>query len=124
MTRHDVAALACPALAGIRTAYCSAESAEARAAALVEIAGAASALARTISRYRHVDPRSVLGLVSRPEDVAPVFGRGRWLPTMTFHVPASSPVQPVRRNRTAARVRVTVVQPALFQTTTAVGGAR
>jgi hypothetical protein len=99
MSRHDVASLAYPALAGIRAAYCSTGTDADRVAALVEIAGAAAAAARTIYRYRHLDRATLAELVSRPIDVAAVLGRGQWLPTMTF-VPT-----PVRQRATATARR-------------------
>jgi hypothetical protein len=94
-----------------------------RAAALVEIAGAAAVLARTIYKYRHVDPMSLDVLVSRRVDVGAVLGRGQWLPTMVWHVP--EPSKDARR--VAVRVRgkrrrSTTVQPPLFASVA--GGAR
>jgi hypothetical protein len=55
-------------------------------AALVEIAAAASALARTIVKLRHLDPDLIAPHVKDPTDLRAVLGRGRWLPTMTRHV--------------------------------------
>lgn len=128
--KHGVARLASPALSAIRELYCEGGSDVQRAAALVEIAGAAATLARTIYRYRHVDPVTVAGLVSRRCDVAPVLGRGRWLPTMTYHVPEPPAPAPKRSSMQRPRVTVRVVQPALFPAVparpvaTIVGGAR
>lgn len=114
--KHEVARAASPALSAIRELYCEGGSDVQRAAALVEIAGAAATLARTIYRYRHVDPVALADLVSRRSDVGPVLGRGRWLPTMTYHVP--QPPTPRKRRRpaaTAARPRpAQAVQPVLF----------
>lgn len=53
-----------------------------RLAVLVEVAGTAAALARTLARVRHVDPAALLPYTTRPVDVYAVLGRGRWLPTM------------------------------------------
>jgi hypothetical protein len=122
--RRAAAQLAAPGIEAIREAYCLGGSDAQRVAALIEIAGAAAALARTVVRLRHVDRVELFELVSRRGDVLPVLGRGQWLPTMTFHVPA--PTQ--RRNRRRSNGSVpagrvpAVVQPELFPT--AVGGAR
>lgn len=128
MSRHDVVSLACPALAGIRAAYCSTGTDADRVAALVEIAGAAAAAARTIYRYRHLDRTTLAELVSRPIDVAAVLGRGQWLPTMTFHVAAPPNRKSFRRNGNLRQDMTRVVQPSLFPVTSpfalAVGGAR
>jgi hypothetical protein len=58
-----------------------------RVAALVEIAAAAAALARTVTKLRHVDPALIVPHVRNEVDVYAVLGRGQWLPTMTRHVP-------------------------------------
>lgn len=97
MSRHDVVSLACPGLAEVRAAYCSSASDADRVAALVEIAGAAAALARTICRYRHLDPVQLAELVSRPIDVPAALGRGTWLPTMVFRIPARPARKSLRR---------------------------
>jgi hypothetical protein len=128
MSRHDVASLACPALAGIRAAYCSTGTDAVRVAALVEIAGAAAAAARTIYRYRHLDRATLAELVSRPIDVAAVLGRGQWLPTMTFVPTPPKPRKVARRNAGSDRDSAGAVQSALFPVVPAfamhTGGAR
>lgn len=96
--KRAVAQLASPGIAAIREAYCEGGSDTQRVAALIEIAGAAAALARTVARTRHVDRVELFELVTRRADVLPVLGKGQWLPTMTFHVPA-----PARRRGRAAR---------------------
>ncbi|MFC3385663.1 hypothetical protein [Couchioplanes azureus] len=58
-----------------------------RVAALVEIAAAAAALARTVVRLRRLDPDLIAPHVRDATDLRAVLGRGRWLPTMTRHVP-------------------------------------
>jgi len=63
-----------------------------RVAALVEISAAAAALARTIVKLRHLDLEQVAPHVTDRADLRAVLGRGRWLPTMTRHVPAPSVV--------------------------------
>jgi hypothetical protein len=116
VTRRQAAAqLAAPGIDAIRDAYLCGGSDAQRVAALIEIAGAAAALARTVARYRHVDRAELFELVSQRSDVLPVLGRGQWLPTMTHHVPAP----PKRRKRSRAngsapRPVAQVVQPALF----------
>ncbi|MEV0843318.1 hypothetical protein AB0I55_27710 [Actinocatenispora sera] len=116
MTRRQAAAqLAAPGIDAIRDAYLCGGSDAQRVAALIEIAGAAAALARTVARYRHVDRAELFELVSRRSDVLPVLGRGQWLPTMTHHIPA--PPRQRKRSRTngsTARPVTQVVQPALF----------
>ncbi|BCJ26880.1 hypothetical protein [Actinocatenispora sera] len=114
MSRHDVASLACPALAGVRAAYCSTGTDADRVAALVEIAGAAAAAARTIYRYRHLDRTTLAELVSRPIDVAAVLGRGQWLPTMTFVPAPPKQRKPARRNAGTDRDSARAVQSSLF----------
>ena len=96
--KHAVAQLASPAIKAVREAYCLGGSDTQRVAALVEIAGAAAALARTVARLRYVDRVELFELVTRRSDVLPVLGRGQWLPTMTFHVPP-----PARRRGRAPR---------------------
>ncbi|GAA4199652.1 hypothetical protein GCM10022220_02770 [Actinocatenispora rupis] len=122
MTKRRAAAqLAAPGIEAIRSVYCVGGSDAQRVAALIEIAGAAAALARTVVRMRHVDRVELFELVSRRGDVLPVLGRGQWLPTMTFHVPVPARGRNRRRsNGSAPVVRVpAVVQPELFP----VGGA-
>jgi hypothetical protein len=123
VTRKQAAAqLASPGIAAIRELYRAGGSDTQRVAALIEIAGAASALARTITRYRHVERTELYELVSRRADVNPVLGRGQWLPTMTFHVPEAARIPRRRRGPRPIlprpAVRAASVQPSLF------GGAR
>jgi hypothetical protein len=119
--RQAAAQLAAPGIDAIRDAYLTGGSDAQRVAALIEIAGAAAALARTLTRYRHVDRVELFELVSRRSDVLPVLGRGQWLPTMTYHVPAPGKRRNRRRgNGSAARPVPAVVQPELFAS--AVGG--
>lgn len=131
MSRHDVVSLACPGLAEVRAAYCSSASDVDRVAALVEIAGAAAALARTICRYRHLDPVQLAELVSRPIDVPAALGRGTWLPTMVFRIPAKPARKPLRRKDsndvTNGRDSTRAVQSTLFPVVPAfanAGGSR
>lgn len=51
-----------------------------------------AALARTIVKLRHLDLEQVAPHVTDRADLRAVLGRGRWLPTMTRHVPAPSVV--------------------------------
>jgi hypothetical protein len=92
--RRTVAALAASGIGAARTVYTTVPADSVRVAALVEIAAAAAALARTVVRLRHLDPDLIAPLVSDRADLRAVLGRGRWLPTMTRHVPApaSGPV--------------------------------
>jgi len=83
-----VAALSAPAISATRDAYRSVPSDLVRVAALVEISGAAAALARTIVKLHHLDPDLIAPHVKDTTDLYAVLGRGRWLPTMTRHVPA------------------------------------
>jgi hypothetical protein len=107
--------LAAPGVGAARDVFLADVSDVQRAAALVEIAGAAAVLARTIYKYRHVDPMILDELVSRRVDVGAVLGRGRWLPTMVWHV-----TEPPKQTRRAAarlrgkRRRPVTVQPPLF----------
>ena len=114
--RREVSALASSAVAAIRAVYCADVPDRLRVAALVEIAGAAASLARTVCRYRHVDPAAVAVLVSQGADVAPVLGRGRWLRSMTWHIaePAVAPSKRPATQTKRARVSVQVIQPELF----------
>ena len=73
--RHEVVQLAAPGVGAVRDVSLADLSDVQRAAALVEIAGAAAVLARTIYKYRHIDPVSLDGLVSRRVDVGAVLGR-------------------------------------------------
>ena len=130
--RRTVAALAGPGIRAAREVYTTVPADAVRVAALVEIAAAAAALARTVVKLRHLDPDLIAPHVADPVDLRAVLGRGRWLPTMTRHVraPSSGPVElgtllpavvPLRPSRRGRRVvRRVVDQPALF----AAGGER
>jgi hypothetical protein len=85
--RRTVAALAGPGIAAARQVYRTVPSDAVRVAALVEISAAAAALARTVVKLRHLDPDLIAPHVVDPVDLRAVLGRGRWLPTMTRHVP-------------------------------------
>jgi hypothetical protein len=117
--------LAAPGVGAVREVFLLDMPDVQRAAALVEIAGAAAVLARTIYKYRHVDPAVLDGLVSQRVDVGAVLGRGRWLPTMVWHIPEPPPVtRPARRRVRGRGRRAATVQPALFATTARGGGGR
>src|SRR5689334_19885534 len=92
--RRTVAALAAIGVNAARDLYRTVPSDTVRVAALVEISAAAAALARTVVKLRHLDPDLIAPHVSDRTDLRAVLGRGRWLPTMTRHVPAppSGPV--------------------------------
>jgi hypothetical protein len=92
--RRTVATLAGPGISAARQVYTTVPSDAIRVAALVEISAAAACLARTVVRLRRLDPDLVAPHVADPVDLRAVLGRGRWLPTMTRHVPAprSGPV--------------------------------
>lgn len=87
--------LAAAAINDVRNVHLSQAPDLARIAALAEIAGAAATLARSIAKRHHIDPDAVVPQVRDAVDVYAVLGRGRWLPTMTRHVPApvSGPVR-------------------------------
>lgn len=95
-----VSSLAAPAILASRSLFMAGFSDELRIATLVEVAGAAAAMARQIALAGHVDLRSVMLQVTTPMDARAVLGRGAWLPTMVRPVPA-----PVRA---AGEVRPTV----------------
>jgi hypothetical protein len=114
--RELVGLLAGPAVLAARDVYVRSSSDVLRVAALVEISAAAAALARTVTKLRHVDPGLVVPHVRDAVDVYAVLGRGRWLPSMTRHVPLPpsgpipaglllpavlEPAQIVRRRRAA-----------------------
>jgi hypothetical protein len=115
--RHTVAALAGPGIAAARQVYRTVPSDAVRVAALAEISAAAAALARTVVKLRHLDPDLIAPHVADPVDLRAVLGRGRWLPTMTRHVPepdagpvdlatllpAVLPARPVRRRAVRRR---------------------
>lgn len=92
--RRTVMRLAGPGIRAARGVYTTVPADAVRVAALVEIAAAAAALARTVVKLRHLDPDLIAPHVADRADLRAVLGRGRWLPTMTRHVPApeSGPV--------------------------------
>ena len=96
--RRTAQVLAAPGIDAARQVYLTVPSDALRVAALVEIAAAAAALARTVVRLRHLDPDLITVHVTDPVDLRAVLGRGRWLPTMTRHVPAppSGPIDSAR----------------------------
>jgi len=100
--RRTVAVLAGPGIAAARQVYTTVPGDTLRVAALVEISAAAAALARTIVKLRRLDPDLIAPHVSDRTDMRAVLGRGRWLPTMTRHVPASA-TGPVALPATAPR---------------------
>ena len=108
--RRTVMRLAGSGIRAVREVYTTVPSDAVRVAVLVEISAAAAALARTVVKLRHLDPDLIAPHVSDRVDLRAVLGRGRWLPTMTRHVPApqsgpvdlaelmpARPVRPVRR---------------------------
>ncbi|MFE9691556.1 hypothetical protein [Micromonospora sp. NPDC005806] len=105
--RRTVMRLAGPGIRAAREVYTTIPADAVRVAALVEISAAAAALARTVVKLRHLDPDLIAPHVSDRVDLRAVLGRGRWLPTMTRHVPAPQtgpvdlaalvPARPVRR---------------------------
>jgi hypothetical protein len=130
--RRTVAALAAPGIIAARRVYRTVPADAIRVAALIEISAAAAALARTVAKLRHLDPDLIAPHVVDPVDLRAVLGRGRWLPTMTRHVPApdsgpvdlatllpavlpAGPGSTVRR-RTARRRTAAPGQPPLFPT--------
>jgi hypothetical protein len=92
--RRTVKALAGPGILAARNVYLTVPADAIRVAALVEISAAAASLARTVVKLRRLDPDLIAPHVSDRVDLRAVLGRGRWLPTMTRHVPAppSGPV--------------------------------
>jgi hypothetical protein len=84
--RRTVAAVADAGIRAAREVYTEVPSDVIRVAALVEIAGAAAALARTIVKLRHLDPDLIAPHVADRTDLRAVLGRGTWLPTITRHV--------------------------------------
>ncbi|MCW3815708.1 hypothetical protein ONA91_14725 [Micromonospora sp. DR5-3] len=105
--RRTVMRLAGPGIRAAREVYTTIPADAVRVAALVEISAAAAALARTVVKLRHLDPDLIAPHVGDRVDLRAVLGRGRWLPTMTRHVPAPQtgpvdlaalvPARPVRR---------------------------
>ncbi|MEU0080412.1 hypothetical protein ABZY58_21125 [Micromonospora tulbaghiae] len=129
--RRTVMRLAASGIGAAREVYTTVPSDAVRVAALVEISAAAAALARTVVKLRRLDPDLIAPHVSDRVDLRAVLGRGRWLPTMTRHVPApeSGPVDlaalgpsrmPVRR-RVVRRRPGSPGQGSLFAATATVG---
>ena len=116
--RREIAVLAAPGINAAREVYTGADCDVVRVAALVEIAAAASALARTVVKFRHLDPDLIAPYVADRADLRAVLGRGQWLPTMTRHVPeppADACTPEAARRRPARRRAVGVAgQPGLF----------
>jgi hypothetical protein len=123
--RRTVKLIAAPGILAARQVYTTVPADAIRVAALVEIAAAAAALARTIVKLRHLDPDLIAPHVTDRTDLRAVLGRGRWLPTMTRHVPAppTGPadlatmlpaVLPTRTLRRRAMRRPHTNQPVLF----------
>lgn len=115
--RRTVRLLAGPGIRAAREVYTTVPADAVRVAALVEISAAAAALARTVVKLRHLDPDLIAPHVTDRVDLRAVLGRGRWLPTMTRHVPAPEtgpvdiaamfpaalPARSARRRRTVRR---------------------
>lgn len=128
--RRTVMRLAGPGIRAAREVYTTVPADAIRVAALVEISAAAAALARTVVKLRHLDPDLIAPHVSNRTDLRAVLGRGRWLPTMTRHVPgpesgavdlaALVPSRPVRR-RLVPRRAGAAGQAALFAAAAAGG---
>ena len=93
--RRTVTLLAGPGIHAARHVYTHVPSDAIRVAALVEISAAAAALARTVVKLRRLDLDLVAPHVTDRTDLRAVLGHGRWLPTMTRHVPTPTP-GPVR----------------------------
>lgn len=117
-TRRVVAALAGPGIGAAREVYVSVPEDALRVAALVEISAAAAALARTIVKLRRLDPELVAPHVADGTDLRAVLGRGRWLPTMTRHVPA-----PARGSVDLAAIRAAAVVGAVSRRRSGRGAA-
>lgn len=123
-TRRTVAVLAGPGVRAAREVYTTVPADVIRVAALVEISAAAAALARTVVKLRRLDPELIAPHVADPVDLRAVLGRGRWLPTMTRHVPAPpagrvdlaalAPARPAVRRRLVRRRPASPGQGALF----------
>jgi hypothetical protein len=92
--RRTAHILAAPGILAARQVYLTVPSDAVRVVALVEISAAAAALARTVVKLRRLDPDLIAPHVASPVDLRAVLGRGRWLPTMTRHVPVP-PTGPV-----------------------------
>ncbi|MFI5491854.1 hypothetical protein [Actinoplanes sp. NPDC051859] len=104
--RRTVAVLAGPGVRAAREVYETVPADAIRVAALVEISAAAAALARTVVRLRRLDPDLIAPHVRDATDLRAVLGRGRWLPTMTRHVPAPPTAAPTGGSVAAAVVPV------------------
>ncbi|GAA1425285.1 hypothetical protein GCM10009662_85250 [Catellatospora coxensis] len=115
-----VSSLAAPAILASRSLFMAGFADELRVATLIEVAGAAAAMARQIAMAGHVDLRSVMLQVSTPVDARAVLGRGAWLPTMVRPVPV--PTRPVADTRPAAAARE--VAGTQLDLLTAIGGER
>jgi len=124
--RRTVAAVADARIRAAREVYTEVPSDVIRVVALVEIAGAAAALARTIVRLRRLDPDLIAPHVTDRADLRAVLGRGAWLPTMHRHVSLTNgpvdlgtllaavvPARPAPRGATRRRV-VAAGQSPLF----------
>ncbi len=92
--RRTVKLIAAPGILAARQVYTTVPADAIRVAALVEIAAAAAALARTVVKLRHLDLDLIAPHVTDRTDLRAVLGRGQWLPTMTRHVP-EPPTGPV-----------------------------
>ncbi|MBM0224910.1 hypothetical protein [Micromonospora sp. ATA51] len=122
--RRTVMRLAGPGIRAVREVYTTVPADAVRVATLVEIAAAAAALARTVVKLRHLDPDLIAPHVADRVDLRAVLGRGRWLPTMTRHVPAPdcgsvdlaalAPPRSAVRRRVVRRRPGTPGQTALF----------
>lgn len=122
--RRMVMRLAGPGIRAAREVYTTVPSDAVRVAALAEISAAAAALARTVVKLRRLDPDLIAPHVSDRVDLRAVLGRGRWLPTMTRHVPAPEsgpvdlgvlvPARPVVRRRVVRRRSGSPGQGSLF----------
>lgn len=132
--RRTVRLLAGPGIAAARHVYLTVPADAVRVAALVEISAAAASLARTVVKLRRLDPDLIAPHVTDRVDLRAVLGRGRWLPTMTRHVPepAAGPVNvaalfpavlPARPRRRIVRRNVPPGQESLFRQTPAEGVA-
>ena len=94
--------LAAPGILAARELYTGCPVDVLRVAALVEVAAAAASLARTVVRFRRMDPATITPHVTDPTDARAVLGRGQWLPTMTSHVPAPPSGRRTRAGKPAA----------------------
>src|SRR5690349_3675239 len=92
--RRTAHILAAQGIRAAREVYTTVPSDALRVAAPVEISAAAASLARAVVKLRHLDPDLIAPHVTDRVDLRAVLGRGRWLPTMTRHVPAP-PTGPV-----------------------------